>query len=89
MTRVLALIAILATLNVCTAMGVVYLKHLSRVHFVDISEYQSTIDELDVQWSQLQIEESTFSEYGLIERIARERLDMVFPNLQETVMVSR
>lgn len=89
MTKTAAIIAVLAAVNVCSAMAVIYMKHLSRQHFVEISEQQAAIDDLDVRWSQLQIEESTFSEHGLVERVANDRLDMVFPNLTETVMVTR
>lgn len=89
MTRLAAFVAILATLNVCSALTVVYMKHLSRLSYIEISDYQATADELDVEWSQLQIEESTFSEHGLIEQIAVKRLEMVFPDLSETVMITR
>ncbi len=84
-----ALIAVLAAVNVCSAVGVIYLKHLSRLRYIEISQHQAVIDELDVEWSRLQIEESTFSEHRLLERIATERLDMSFPDLAETVMVTR
>ena len=80
---------VLAALCFCTSPGVVFSKHLSREAHAEISRNRLLIDELDVQWSQLQIEESTFSEFGLIERQARERLDMVFPGLEGSVMVVR
>lgn len=89
MNKLIGVIVFLATVNVCSAMVVVYLKHLSRLKNIELSEYQASIDDLDVQWSQLQIEESTFSEHGLIERAAAEKLDMVFPRLSETVMIER
>jgi len=81
--------ALLAALCGSTAVAVVYSKHLSRQAYADISVDQKAIDELDVQWSQLQIEESTFSEHGLVERTAEERLGMVFPGLDGSVMISR
>ena len=89
MTRLAGLIALLATINVCTALTIIYTKHLTRLSYIEISRYQGTIDRLDVEWSQLQIEESTFSEHGLVERIASERLDMTIPDFSETVMITR
>lgn len=89
MTKMAAFIAVLAAVNVCSAVGVIYLKHLSRLQYIEISDHQAVIDELDVEWSRLQIEESTFSEHRLLESIATERLDMAFPDLAETVMVTR
>ena len=89
MTRTTALIALLAALNVCSALAVVYSKHLSRLQFIEISEQQNEIGQLDVEWSQLQIEESTFSEHGLVERLASEQLGMRFPDMAETVLIAR
>lgn len=83
------MLIILAAINVCTAVAVVYTKHLSRQRYAEISQSQQIIDELDVQWSQLQIEESTFSEHGLVDRTARDRLGMVLPGHKGIVMIAR
>ncbi len=80
---------VLAALNVCSAVAVVYSKHLSRQSYAQISQSQQVIDELDVQWNQLQIEESTFSEHGLVARTASDRLGMVSPGHKGIVMITR
>jgi len=82
-------IVALAAINVCSAVAVVYTKHLSRQRYAEISQIQQTKDELDVQWSQLQIEESTFSEHGLVDRTARDRLGMVLPGHKGSIMITR
>jgi len=82
-------VLVLAALCFCSSLGVVFTKHLSREAYAEISSNRLLIDELDLQWSQLQIEESTFSDFGLIERQASERLGMVFPGLEGSVMVVR
>ncbi|MEE9321869.1 MAG: cell division protein FtsL [Granulosicoccus sp.] len=79
----------LAALCGCSAVAVVYSKHLSRAAYADISRYQRLIDGLDVHWSQLQIEESTFSEHGRIERAAQQSLDMLLPGLEGSIMIVR
>ncbi len=79
----------LAAFCFCTALGVVYSKHLSRQAYAEISRHQSAIDELDVKWSQLQIEESTFSEHGRIEAKANKELGMSFPGLDGSIMIIR
>lgn len=89
MNRLSFFIVLLAAVNVCSAVAVVYTKHLSRQRYAEISESQQVIDELAVQWSQLQIEESTFSEHGLVERTARDRLGMVLPGHKGSIMISR
>lgn len=89
MTRYIVMSGIAAALCFCTAIAVAYSKHLSRQAYVELSRNQRTINALDVQWSQLQIEESTFSEHGLVERTASERLGMVYPGLDGSVMIVR
>jgi len=83
------IVSVLSALVFCSALAVVFTKHLTRQAYTEISINQQLIDELGVQWSQLQIEESTFSEHGLIEREARERLGMQFPGLEGSVMIVR
>lgn len=89
MSSLSLVLIVLAALNVCSAVAVVYGKHLSRQSYAQISQSQQVIDELDVQWSQLQIEESTFSEHGLVARTARDRLGMVLPGHKGIVMITR
>lgn len=89
MNRLVAFVVLMATANVCSALAVVYMKHLSRAQYVETTEIQSNIDRLDVEWSQLKIEESTFSEHSLIEKVAHEKLEMSFPQLEEMVMIQR
>ncbi len=89
MSRLSFVLVALAAINVCTAVAVVYSKHLSRQRYAQLSQNQQIIDELDVQWSQLQIEESTFSEHGLVDRTARDRLGMVLPGHKGIVMITR
>lgn len=89
MNRYAVMSTVVAALCFCTAIAVAYSKHLSRQAYVELSRNQRTLNALDVQWSQLQIEESTFSEHGLVERTARERLGMVFPGMDGSVMIVR
>jgi len=89
MNHAMTLVAFLAALNFCTAVGVVYIKYLSRQSYTDISQSQREIDRLHVGWNQLQIEEGTFSGHARIERAAEERLGMSLPDLEETVMIVR
>lgn len=89
MNHAMTLVAFLAALNFCTAVGVVYLKYLSRQSYTDISRSQQEIDQLDVEWNRLQIEEGTFSGHARVERTAEERLGMSLPDLEETVMIVR
>ena len=83
------LVALLAALVTSSAVAVVYSKHLSRVAYSEVSRQQAERDALEVEWSRLQIEASTFSEFGRIERAARDSLGMTFPDLAESVLIVR
>ena len=85
----LSLVFTLAVVNMVVALGVVYSKHLTRQTFSQYSEYRSAIDDLNMEWSRLQIEESAFSEHSLVEDIAQTRLNMVLPDPGTTVLIAR
>ncbi|MDR9435719.1 MAG: cell division protein FtsL [Thiohalophilus sp.] len=59
-----------------SAIGVVYSTHYSRKLFVELTELKQTRDELNVEWGQLQLEQSTWATHGRIEELAREKLNM-------------
>lgn len=87
MSRLTVINLLLAVLCACSAMAVVYSTHLSRVSYMERSTNQRHIDDLDMQWSRLQIEEGTFSDQGRIERAARDKLHMKVPGLQDSIMI--
>lgn len=89
MNRMALTLVLLASLCFCSAMLVLYSKYLSTRAYMQLSQSQKIIDALDVEWSQLQIEESTFSEHGRVERKARQLLGMTYPALDGTVMIVR
>ena len=89
MNHTTSMIVLMAALCFCSSVAVVYSKYLSTKGYGELSTTQRIIDSLDVQWNQLQIEESTFSEYGLVERTAEERLGMSFPGLDRSFMIVR
>lgn len=61
---------------IVSALGVVYSTHYSRKLFVELTELKQTRDELNVEWGQLQLEQSTWATQGRIEELAREKLNM-------------
>ena len=86
-SRVGMSVLVLAILCACSAIAVIYSTHLSRVSYMEKSANQRFIDDLDMQWSRLQIEEGTFSEHGRIEAAAREELRMHVPGLQDSILI--
>lgn len=70
---------------IVSAVGVVYAKHQGRKLFVELQALGNERDAMDVEWGQLQLEQSTLTTQGQIERAAHERLGMV--NLSPANMV--
>lgn len=89
LTRDRLLVTVFAGALLVTALGVVYVKHESRKLFVDLQQLQATRDALNVEWGQLQLEQSTWATPGRIENMAVSRLDMVVPGPEEVVTVRR
>lgn len=62
-----------------SSLAVVYGKHEARLRFVDLQKLTQQRDELDIEWGQLQLEQSTWATHGRVERVARDDLRMLIP----------
>ena len=76
---------VLALAVIVSAVGVVYAKHQGRKLFVELQALGNERDAMDVEWGQLQLEQSTLTTQGEVERAAHEKLGMV--NLSPANMV--
>lgn len=70
-----------------TAMGVVISKHESRRLFHDMQILKQERDDLQIEWGQLQLEQSSWATHGRIEQLARKDIKMKIPRVGDTVMV--
>lgn len=70
-----------------SAIGLVYSKHQSRKLFVELTLLKQQVANLDTEWGQLQLEQSTWTGHGRIERIARDRLLMKQPKAEEVIFI--
>ena len=82
-------IAVLVLLIFASAMGVVYSKHVSRSLFVESRRLQADIDELNIDWGRLQLEQSTWATHGRVEQLASSKLGMYVPDFNQRVMVPK
>ena len=62
---------------VVSAVAVVYSKHSGRESFIELQALANERDSMDVEWGQLQLEQSTLTTQGQVERDAHEKLGMV------------
>jgi len=64
---------------VIAAMGLVYTKHESRKLFIELEALTDQRDELNIEWGQLQIEQSTWATHARIEQVATDELKLTRP----------
>lgn len=72
-----------------SAIGVIYSKHQTRKMFVGLQKLHKQIDELNIEWGQLQLEQSAWSSHGRIEKIARNKLHMTLPKANEILYIKQ
>jgi len=79
---VLCLLVLLAAV-LASALGVVWTRHESRVLFVSLTALQNQRDELNIEYSKLELEQATYAEPRRIDEEARQKLGMVTPRPQD------
>ena len=72
---------------IASALGVVYSTHYSRKLFVELTELKKTRDGLNVEWGQLQLEQSTWATQGRIEELARTKLNMKALDYKQVIII--
>jgi len=82
------MVPLLLVLVVFSALAVVYSKHQSRKLFVELSSLQKTRDAMEVEWGQLQLEQSTWATSGRIEKLARQRLQMTQMEYEKIIIIT-
>ena len=83
------LIMTFAVVCVMSAIALIYTKHESRKLFVELESLTTERDELNIEWGQLQIEQSTRATHARIERVAAEELSLVRPKATEIYVIER
>lgn len=86
MSRSLTGMSVLVGLVLISAVAVVWAKHESRKRFVQLQNLQEQQAQMDVEFGQLQLEQSTWATHGRIERLARQKLNMHTPTPEEVVI---
>jgi cell division protein FtsL len=79
--------AILVTLAVLSALGVVAAQHQSRKLFAELEREHTRARNLEVEWGQLQLEQSTWASHARVEKIARERIGMRAPAPGQVIVI--
>jgi len=71
-----------------SAILVIDARHESRKLFVQLQLAERQRDQMNEEWGRLQLEQATWATHGRIERLAREKLDMIVPKTNAIVLVT-
>ncbi|HJW53955.1 MAG TPA: cell division protein FtsL [Burkholderiaceae bacterium] len=67
----------LACVLVACALSLVNAQYQARSLFIELERAQAAARQLDIEWAQLQLDQSTLGKHSRIEANARRDLDMV------------
>jgi cell division protein FtsL len=71
-----------------SAAGAVYSKHRARELFVELERLHGKHDNLEIEWGQLQLEQSAWSTHAFVESVASRKLHMGTPPPRDIEIVS-
>ncbi len=72
---------------VLSALGVITAQHKARKAFIELQKEQQLTHQLDVEWGQLQLEQSTWAMHSRIEKEAGSRLGMRVADSNRTQVI--
>ena len=82
----LAAVALWAAVLLSSA-GAIYCKFRARQLFIELEHLSTQRDNLDIQWGQLQLEQSAWSTHAFVESVASRKLHMDMPAPKDIVIV--
>jgi len=83
------LVFVFAVVCVLSSMALVYTKHEARKLFIELEGLTHERDELNIEWGQLQIEQSTWAQHARIEQVATKDLSLVRPATTDIFVIER
>ena len=83
------LVAVFVVVCALSALAIVFTKHESRKLFVELEGLTTERDELNIEWGQLQIEQSTWAAHARIERVAVEEMSLIRPRSEDIFVIER
>ncbi len=75
---------LLLLLAIASALGVVTTQHQARKLFVELQKEKDQAQQMEVEWGQLQLEQSTWAMPVRVEKVAASRLQMQQPKGGQT-----
>jgi len=85
----LMLTLVFAAVCVVSALALIYTKHEARKLFIELEQLTAERDSLNIEWGQLQIEQSTWATHARIEQVATDDLALARPAPSEIFVIER
>ncbi|MBL4647493.1 MAG: cell division protein FtsL [Gammaproteobacteria bacterium] len=85
----LIITSLLAVAIFLSGLTIVYNKNIYRDLFIQLHSQQQQTDNLQTTWSQLLLEQSTWSRQARIQRIANQQLNMFLPSAKNVVIIQQ
>ena len=82
-----SLVLVFVILVTGSAAAVVFMRHQHRLAYVALQEAQEQRDELNIEWGQLLLEQSTWSMHHRVEIEANKRLGMRVPAPDQIIVL--
>ncbi len=79
--------AVLLLILLANAAGLVTSQHQARKLYAELEREQQTTKQIEMEWKQLQIEQSTWSMHSRIEKVATSRLRMATPTSEQVQLL--
>ena len=70
-----------------SALGLVTSQHKTRKLYVELQQQQENSKKAEIEWSQLQLEQSTWAMHSRVEQVASQSLHMPVPETKNIQIV--
>ena len=71
------LVSVLLLILTGSGLAVIYAKHHSRLVFIEIQKTEQQLEQLEVRWERLTLEEKMLSEHNRVEKKARKSMGLI------------
>ncbi|MGV3742283.1 MAG: cell division protein FtsL [Burkholderiaceae bacterium] len=78
------LISVVALLLIMSALSLINSQYQARRLFIELERAQATAKQLEIEWAQLQLDQSSLAKHARIEANARRDLNMVAVSPERT-----
>jgi cell division protein FtsL len=81
-------LAVLWVVALGSAAGAIWCRHRARELFIELEALNTRRDNLEIEWGQLQLEQSAWSTHAFVERVASTKLHMAMPPPKEIEIIA-